>query len=341
MKKLLGVGLVLLSLWSVAAPASAAEFDDGQILTTRTDLAGKRVAFVPPNLSIDLTKLWYEALKRSSERWGYELIIRDPNWSVQAGAQAIDQLIAEKPDLLIVSPLDMQAYNRPLQRAREAGIPTIQVALKSFYNGNAYVGPNWYEVGYKAGEELVRLCGDGTGKSGKVALIQGSPTTVSSQLGTLGFEDAIVDHPEISIVANQAADFDATKAQSIATTILRQNADLCGIFGMWEVQDMGAAAAIRDAGRTADVYLVTEGGGNKQATCDNVENGNFAAVINYDARATGMALVSMVEQFLQLPPATAADTPTIGVYTELKTITPENVGSNLCWDYDAAVQYGL
>ena len=49
-------------------------------------------------------------------------------------------------------------------------------------------------------------------------------------------DKTIAQHPEMQIVANQAADWDATKAHSVTSTILKQNPDLCGIYDLWEVQ---------------------------------------------------------------------------------------------------------
>ena len=57
-------------------------------------------------------------------------------------------------------------------------------------------------------------------------------------------------HPEIKVVANQAADWDATKAHAVTSTVLKQNPDLCAIIGFWDVR-VGTAAAIKEAGKRA------------------------------------------------------------------------------------------
>ena len=131
--------------------AVADEFDEGQIKITREALKGKKVGFVPLSMGFDLPQAWYEGLKRDSEKWGYEVIVRDPNWNVQAGAQALNELIAEKPDVLIFHPLDMQAYAKLVKKAMDDGINVIQINLKSPNNGDAYVGANWYEIGAESG----------------------------------------------------------------------------------------------------------------------------------------------------------------------------------------------
>jgi ABC-type sugar transport system substrate-binding protein len=316
----------------------ADEFDEGQIKITREALKGKKVGFVPLSMGFDLPQAWYEGLKRDSEKWGYEVIVRDPNWNVQVGAQALNQLIADKPDVLIFHPLEMQAYSKLVKKALDAGINVIQVNLKSPNNGDAYVGANWYEVGAAAANQLVKTCGAGSGKNGKVAIVQGVPTTATSQIAIPGFQDVIKQHPEMQIVANQAADWDATKAHAVTSTILKQNPDLCGIYDLWEVQAMGTAAAIKEASKQGEVTLVTWGGGQKQAGCDNVANGNFNADIISSASTQAHDLVNIVDYLLQAHPKPGAAP--VGIYTPTQVITKDNVDAGLCWTMDDLKKYG-
>ena len=73
-----------------------------------------------------------------------------------------------------------------------------------------------------------------------------------------GAENVLAKHPEIKLVANQAADWDANKARNVIATVIQQNPDLCGVVGFWDVMDLGAAAAIKESGKS--IALVTSGG---------------------------------------------------------------------------------
>ena len=337
-RRLIAPAMAALALSYGASLALADEFDEGQIKITRDAMKGKKVGFVPLSLGFDLPQAWYEGLKRDGEKWGYEVIVRDPNWNVQAGAQALNQLIADKPDVLIFHPLEMQAYAKLVKKALDSGINVIQINLKSPNNGDAYVGANWYEVGADAGEQLVKACGKDSGKNGKVAIVQGVPTTATSQIAIPGFEDVMKQHPEMQIVANQAADWDATKAHSVTSTILKHNPDLCGIYDLWEVQAMGTAAAIKEAGKQGQIALVTYGGGQKQAGCDNVANGNFTADVVADATTQAHDLVNTVEFLLQHKPKPGSAP--FGIYTPVKIITKDNADAGLCWTMDDLKKYG-
>lgn len=315
---------------SVCGTAYAEHFDDGQWKATDKALAGKTVAFVPISMGFDLPQAWAAALQSDADKWGYKLIIRDPNWDVAAGAQAITQLIAEKPDILIFHPLDMTAYSKLVKKAGDAGITTVQVNLKSLNTGDAYVGADWHDLLRQETEAAARFCGAGTGTSGKIALLQGNPTTPTVVIGMGGVNEVLGKHPELKVVATQSADWDATKAHDIVSTILKQNEDLCAIVGFWDSQELGAAAAIKEAGKTGKVKLVTNGAGRQAAACDNVANGSFDSYHSYNAKGQGRDLAAIVRMLLQNKPEKPGAHP-FAIYSKSKEITKANLTPDACW----------
>ncbi len=321
------------------ATVSVAEpFDDGQSTTYYEQLKGKKVGFVPLSMGFDLTEGWNAGLQNQANALGYEVMVRDPNWNTEAGVQAANGLIAEQPDVLILHPLDMQAYNRTVQKAMKSGINVIQINLKSVTNGDAYVGTDWYEMGTKQAEAIVAACGEGSGRNGKVAVVQGMLATPTAQISGQGMNDVLAQHPEIEVVATQAADWDASKAQAITSTILKQNPDLCGVLGLWDGQDIGTAAAIREAGMQDQVFLVTSGGGNQAAACDNIQNGNFDAYFSYDVPGQARDLNAAVKILLQTQPEPGSAP--FALYTPLKLITADNMSPASCWTLEELKRIG-
>lgn len=326
----LALGLLAAATIALPATAIAERFNDGQNVATLEALKGKKVAFVPLSMGIDLTQAWAAALQRDADQFGYELIIRDPSWDVAAGAQAVTQLIAEKPDVLVLHPLDMTAYSKLVDRANSEGIAVVQINLKSLNTGDAYVGVDWFDLLSTEIDVAAKLCGAGTGQSGKIALLIGTPTTPTVTIGLQGVNDALTRYPELQVVATQSADWDATKAKDIAATILKQNEDLCAFVGFWDSQDLGTAAAIAEAGKTGTVKLITDGGSRKEAACDRIEDGTFDAYVGYNAKEQGRDLALAVRLLLQNPPEQPGSKP-FGFYSTLTTLTKDNVTPNSCW----------
>jgi ABC-type sugar transport system substrate-binding protein len=324
------LGLAVMVL--LAGTAIAEEYNDGLSTAYYQKLRGKKVAFVPITMGFDLTQGWYAAMKRQADELGYEIIVRDPNWNIDAGAQALSQLIDEKPDILIFHAVDMQAYNKLIKKAVDAGINVIQINLKSPNNGDAYVGSDWYRSSAMEADELIRHCSTEHGKNGKVAIIQGVPTGPANQIGQMAIQDKLKDRKDITIVADQAADWDATKAHNVAATILKQHPDLCGFVGNWDNEDIGAVAAIKEAGLQDKVIVVTHGGGQQQAGCDNIANGNFTSYVKWDVRGQARDLNDTIKILLQTKPKPGSNP--FSLYTPLEILTKDNLRPNSCWTLD-------
>lgn len=105
----------------LASPVLADKPDDGLVFESAAALKGKTVAYLPIAMGFDLTEAWVTGLKKDAETYGYTLNIRDPNWSVDAGAQAFAQLIQEHPDVIVAHPPEIQAYSRLISRPKRPG----------------------------------------------------------------------------------------------------------------------------------------------------------------------------------------------------------------------------
>lgn len=323
--------LVLALMLPLAAQA-AEGLDNAARRTPYYDgLKGKKVVFVPLAMGFDLTEGWAAIMRRQAADLGYTFEIRDPNWSTEAGTRAITALISEKPDLLIIHNPDVQSYARLIKRAQDAGIKVLQVNLESALATDSYVGADWVKVGYIQADVLVKQCGAGSGKSGKVAIMQGVPTAASNLYELFAYHDVFAKHPEIKIVSEQAANYDPAKARSIMETVLQQNPDLCGVVGNWDNQDVGAGAAIQQAGKSGQVYVVTSGGGTKDG-CENIRKGLLSMTVSYDVPLQGDALNQAIVELL-LSPAKAAEIKTT-YYTPLTLLTKDNLTPRTCWSLD-------
>ena len=286
----------------------------------------KTVAYVPVAMGFDLTEGWAAGLKQALEPLGVKFEIRDPNWSTDAGAQALTSLIAEKPDVIVVHNPDVQSYARLLKKAEEAGIYVVQVNMRSSYSTDAFVGADYVGMGEQIGQKLVDKCSPKNGGNGKIAITQGVLTAAASAYQMKGINNVLEKNPDMKLVSNQAADWDATKAKNITATVLQQHPDLCGIAGFWDVMDVGTAAAIKESGK--DVYLISQGGGN-QSACDGLENGTYSEVVVYNVPGQARDMADMIKQMLQLKQEPGSMKTTL--FTQLEFLTKDNMKPGSCW----------
>ncbi len=292
---------------------------------------GKKVAYIPLSMGIDVAAGWGAIWQKQADDLGYQFIVRDPNWNTSVGAQALTQLISEKPDVIILQNPDLQSYSRLAKRAQDAGIYVLQIQQSSALQTEAFVGPDWVELGGKLVEAVNRRCGKGTGTSGKVAILQGQLTAAASLYQIKGVTDALAKYPDLKVVSNQAADWDASKANAVTKTVLQQQPDLCGIVGFWDGQDIGAAAAVDEAGLKGKVFIATSGSG-ESAMCKNLQEKKFSDVVDMNIRGGGQEINTMIRFLLESKPKPG--TLKSSLYVPLRTFTQEEIKPTDCFTVD-------
>lgn len=321
------VGIVVAALSSGRAGALEG-LDDPSRGSYYDSIKGKRVVFIPLGMGFDLTEAWAAVMRKQADKLGYKFEIRDPNWSTEAGAQALTQVITEKPDIIVAHNPDIQVYSRLLQKAQAAGIYVLQINLKSAFATEAFVGPDWVELGEKLAQLAVDKCSPKNGGNGQIAVTQLTPTAASNIYQMKGVANVLARNPDIKLVSEQSADTDANKARAVSATVLQQHPDVCAIIGPWDGQDIGTAAAVKEAGKQGKVYVVTSGAG-EQTMCDKVKDGTFSAYISYNSALQGRDLNNMIKYLLQAKPAVGSAK--TNLFNDLVVIDKDHLPSGACF----------
>jgi simple sugar transport system substrate-binding protein/ribose transport system substrate-binding protein len=328
MKKMFPVLMAgLLTLAATSAIAQGKGLDEPFRAGYAKSLAGKTVGYIPVAMGFDLTQGWYDGLKKELEPSGMKVVVRDPNWNTNAGAQAFTALIAEKPAVIVIHNPDVQTYAKLIKKAEEEGIYVVQINMRSAQASTVFVGADWVEIGEKVTQAVADAC---KGKSNKIAIVQGAPTAAASAYTLKGVENILAKNPQLKVVSNQAADWDAAKAKALTQTVLKQHPDMCGIVGFWDGMDIGTAAAIKEAGLTGKVFLATSGGGEQKGACDLVKSGAIDYDISYDVPTQASNMASMIKWLVQggVKPGAAKQ----NIYTTLIPITKDNASKDgTCW----------
>lgn len=262
------------------------------------EMKDKKVIFVPISLGISLTEGWVRRMREHAAVQGYSFDARDPAFNTGAMSELLSKAISEKPDVLVVHNPTVQLLARQIKQAEAQGIKVLQMNLQSNQSSTAFVGANWQRIGREIAEDIVKECGAGSGKSGKVAIIPGQLTAADSVIMNEAAFKVFEEHKEIQVVSNQASDWEPEKARQITATVLQQHPDLCAIFGHWDVHTMGAGNAVKDANKADDVMVYATGGGDS-VTCKAIEDKILDRVWSYDADGQGRDAATMIDLLLQ------------------------------------------
>ena len=291
-------------------------------------LKGKTIVWIAATMGNDLQTEWERGFKEMSAAVGIDFSLRDANFSTDAQSQALEAVIGEKPDLLIVQSLNVTLLAKQIKRAEAEGIPVIQLNLKSLQDSVGFVGVDYVTMGAQIAQEMVNECTAEKGRSQKVAFVQGDISAADSYLQMQGVESILSQNPQIEVVSNQSAMWDANKAHDITATVLQQNPDLCAIMGIWGVMDMGMAQAIEEAGLRGKVLHYSNDGG-AQYMCDAVKSGAVTKFWSYQAPGQARDVMQPAFYILQNPD-TWQDMRGM-LYSPMVVIDETNASSDICF----------
>jgi ribose transport system substrate-binding protein len=148
---------------------------------------------------------------------------------------------------------DENALIPTLDKAIAAGIKvvTIDSGVKSDAP-LSFVATDNVAAAKAAADALAKLIGG----PGKVGLIPFVPGAATSELREQGFKEGVAANPGLELVATLYCHSDVAKAMDAARDMMTANPELKGIFAANEAAAIGAAQAIRTAGKQGQVFLV-------------------------------------------------------------------------------------
>lgn len=170
----------------------------------------------------------------------------------------IEQMLAQRVQALVVAPADSRALVPVLRRAAAQGVVVVNIDNKLDAATLAeadlrvpFVGPDNRAGARKVAEVLAGHLTRGD----KVAILEGIPTAFNAQQRRLGFEDAMAAAGMV-VVSVQSGQWEQDRANTVAAAWLREHPDLEAILASNDSMALGAASAVRQAGRTAEVQVV-------------------------------------------------------------------------------------
>ena len=194
-----------------------------------------------------------EGAEAEAKAAGIELIVTDAQNNPAQQIADVENLIQQKPDILILDPADSDAIAEGVKKINTAKIPVFTIDRQA--NGGevlTHIGFDAIKSGTIAGEALAKAL---NGK-GNVVEIQGIMGTNVARDRSKGFNLAMAKYPDIKIIAKQTANFDRGQALNVMENILQANPVIDGVYAANDEMAMGALAAMDASGRTSKIKLI-------------------------------------------------------------------------------------
>ena len=265
----------------------------GMSATVWADSAGDNgeIAFIPPDMTSPYYAMIIEGAEPTAEAAGYKLNVQSPSTSTSYDEQVqiLENMISKGVKAICICTHDASSILNAVEKANEAGIPvivfnTLEDLPSEDVDVYAYVGYDPWEGGVMSADYIADKIGD----SGDIAVLEGLEGFNNTER-IEGFVDQIEKkHPDIKIVASQAADWEREKGYSVAQNIMQANPDVKAFFAASDEMAIGAAQAMKDDGVDG---IVTIGIDGNSATMDSIDEGVTTASLDTDPYNNGVTAV--------------------------------------------------
>ena len=207
----------------------------------------KLIAIIVPSQENPYFKTEAEAAANRARALGYRVRVDSHNDDAYQQDNLVDAAIASNAAALILDNAGSDASISAVRRAAKAGIAVFLIDREIAASGLAkaqILSDNDGGARMVAGE-FVRVLG---GK-GKYAELLGRESDTNAQIRTRGFHAVLDADHGLHEIAAQSANWSAEEAFQKTETILQAHADLNGIIAGNDTMALGAAAAVKSAGR--------------------------------------------------------------------------------------------
>lgn len=243
--------------------------------------------------------------------------VMDSKSDISKQIAQVEDGVTQKVDAIIIQPNDSEALSGAVDLCAEAGIPLIEMSLKTVNdNYTAFIGLSDIVGGRIVSEYIFEQLGG----SGKVAHILGNEGSSAVNDRAEGFYNALEEYPDIEVIAEQSAHWQRAEALELAEDWLTTYPDLNAIVCQNDDMALGVVEAIESMGRE-DVLV---GGVNAIADAlTAVKEGRLDATVYMDSHNVGVTALNLAVS------AASGETVEKETRLDMKIVNSENIDEYL------------
>ncbi len=272
------------------------------------------------NLAFPYVAAMQKAIQNRAAAIGVKLIEADAVNDTSKELANVENILAQKPDLLLFEAASLEASVASIEAANKAGIPVVQFNGKA--NGGDYVsfvGSNQIDSGLLLGKWLIDLRVSSGKDKLKGIYLRGVAGQITDIARSDGVKKAIADAglTDKFEFVEQYADYDRGKGQSVAESMLSQSTAYDFIIANNDDMILGALAAVEQAGLAGEMPMCGVDG--LPEALDAIKSGKLSATVfqNPEGQAAGglQAAVAFLE----------GSTPAKEILIPFQLVTKDNV----------------
>ena len=228
-----------------------------------------------------------QSMKDEAAKLGWQIVFTDAASSAAKQVADVDSMIAQRVDVIFLSPREEKALIPAVMKAKRAGIPVFLIdrdvdesIAKPGRDFVSFIGSDFVLEGHRAGDWMVKA----TNGQAKIIELQGTLGSSPANDRKKGFAQAIAGHPGMQIIASQTGDFTRDGGRRTMETLLQAHPEATAVYAHNDEMAMGAIAALEAAGRHPgkDITIVSIDG--EKDGLQAVADGKMGATVECNPR---------------------------------------------------------
>jgi erythritol transport system substrate-binding protein len=259
----------------------------------RTDLSRPLIAIIVPSQDNPYFKAEGDAAAAYAQEVGFRTRVDAHNDDAYRQDNLIDAAIASGAKAIILDNAGADSSISAVRRATNSGIPVFLIDREIQATGiaKAQIIADNHQGSRIVAEEFARA----TGHHGEYVELLGRESDTNAQIRTAGFHEVLDKIPTLKRVAAQSANWSQSEAFQKTETMLQSHGDIAGIIAGNDTMALGAAAAVKSAGKRNIVITGFDGSPDVVAA---IQSGEIAATSLQPAVVIARLAVDEVVTFL-------------------------------------------
>lgn len=253
----------------------------------------KLIAVITPSHDNPFFKAEADAAATRARELGYEVLVSSHDDDAHKQDQLIEVAIARRVAAIVLDNAGADASVAALAKARQAGVPSFLIDREINQTGVAVaqIVSNNYQGAVLAAEEFLRL----TGERGTYIELVGRESDTNAGIRSRGFHDTLDKYPDLKLLGRQSANWSQTEAFQKMETLIQGHREIAGVIAANDTMALGAAAALKAAGRAHVIVVGFDGSPDAIAS---IKAGGMKATVLQPAADIARLAVEQAHRFL-------------------------------------------
>lgn len=188
------------------------------------------------------------SIQETARRLGVELKFADAQQQQENQIKLIRSFIAQRVDVIGVSPVVETGWDTVFAEVKAAGIPLILIDRHADVPEelfSAFIGSDFVLEGQRACTEMARLLGG----RGNIVVLEGTVGSAPTIDRRDGFDECLKQHPGMQIIARRSGEFIRARGKEVMRSLLQSHGpQIDGLFAQNDDMALGAIEAIEEYG---------------------------------------------------------------------------------------------